>query len=488
MRKFYNIVEDNKAPNVQSLWLHNGSLSYFGNNGWETVGDAASLEELGNKVDSLDKEIANIHDTLENIPSGGSYTEITWQELKNLRDNSQLSAGSLYRIIDYQCTTINPYTTSANHKFDVVVLALANNTLSEQAWADLHEGDTYFANNDLSAWKLWYCLDNDTTRFDWADNTSGNGRGVIYRMIDEFNNDVPYDFKNIVFYREFSTMYGEHTWHKIVKIVSSRTALCYTFNTYLNSVSDICLDLSLDKNNKVFSNIISKATNTNNGIQQLNNSCFFGTSIFNNTFIGGNYNNTFDGRTTNNSFGGQCYDNSVRSSSGNIIGQNFHGNVISGDFEDNIIGNYFYENDINSYFTKNIAGNWVSYNDFGSNVSGNTFGNKIYRCWFSNRFQFNTVENGCQYIRCAPTKDSLSLYYSYQNNYFGSGCCYILFKGEGGNVETDYVQNYNFKSGLSGSDKNYIVIEGIRGLSYETKIGLNSNGELKQWCEANLVG
>ena len=40
-----------------------------------------------------------------------------------------------------------------------------------------------------------YCLDNDTSRFAWADEV--NGKGVIYRMIDEFNNDVPYDFKNI---------------------------------------------------------------------------------------------------------------------------------------------------------------------------------------------------------------------------------------------------------------------------------------------------
>ena len=41
-------------------------------------------------------------------------------------------------------------------------------------------------------------MDNDTNRFVWADDT---GRGVIYRMIDEYNNDCPYDFKNIQFKR-----------------------------------------------------------------------------------------------------------------------------------------------------------------------------------------------------------------------------------------------------------------------------------------------
>ena len=147
----------------------------------------------------------------------------------------------------------------------------------------------YFTNSNLNAWKIWYCLDNDTSRFAWAadyqlpesvgrlirlnlvddtsyicirypqgdlpgkycfkgcsassditmsqfiedgdystedeyiyssteypnigdyvdqndDNveiieTSDKGIGVIYRMIDENNNDCPYDFKNIMFRR-----------------------------------------------------------------------------------------------------------------------------------------------------------------------------------------------------------------------------------------------------------------------------------------------
>lgn len=157
----------------------------------------------------------------------------------------------------------------------------------------------YFQNSNLSAWKVWYCLDNDTTRFAWADDsvdedveenikinggttpyfryiagdmiyentklyawkslddiiryskieeiesgilvyqflvqgldsagtitsytsyhkgTGPNGRGVIYRLIDEFNNDIPYDFKNIQFKRklnaagDYDPESGENTW------------------------------------------------------------------------------------------------------------------------------------------------------------------------------------------------------------------------------------------------------------------------------------
>ena len=49
---------------------------------------------------------------------------------------------------------------------------------------------------NLSAWELKYCLDNDTSRFEWANEI--DGMGVIYYMKDEWGNEAPYDFKNIV--------------------------------------------------------------------------------------------------------------------------------------------------------------------------------------------------------------------------------------------------------------------------------------------------
>ena len=42
-------------------------------------------------------------------------------------------------------------------------------------------------------------MDNDTNRFGWTDES--NGKGVIYYMKDEWNNECPYDFKNIQFAR-----------------------------------------------------------------------------------------------------------------------------------------------------------------------------------------------------------------------------------------------------------------------------------------------
>lgn len=129
--------------------------------------------------------------------------KITYSELKTLKDGSQLVQGTFYRITDYVTTTTQSGTKSANHPFDVIVLALSENALSEEAKAALHEGDTYFADSDISAWELKYCLDNDKTKFEWADET--NGKGVIYQMIDENRNNCPYDFKNIMFEKTVKT-------------------------------------------------------------------------------------------------------------------------------------------------------------------------------------------------------------------------------------------------------------------------------------------
>ena len=81
MRKFNEVIEDVKAPNTQSLWLNEGSLSYYGKNGWESIGGSGSSDK-----------------------SKSSIKEITYSELKELRDNDKLSPGALYRITDYICT------------------------------------------------------------------------------------------------------------------------------------------------------------------------------------------------------------------------------------------------------------------------------------------------------------------------------------------------------------------------------------------------
>lgn len=121
--------------------------------------------------------------------------KVTWAELVQMRNESKLMPGTWYRIIDYVTTTTQENTASIGAPFDIIVLALSKNEVSERAKAIHREGDEQLAPFRLNTWDVWYCLDNHL-KYTWADVE--NGKGVIYRLIDEFGNDLPFDFYNIV--------------------------------------------------------------------------------------------------------------------------------------------------------------------------------------------------------------------------------------------------------------------------------------------------
>ena len=139
------------------------------------------------RVDGVDYEIEDTY-ARENS-SNFSNKKVTYSELVSLRDNSELVPGQKYRITDYVTTTTQGNTKSAGHQFDIVIEALTENTLSEDVKACLHEGDDYFKDCIIEAWKIRYDIDNNKDKYSWADTE--NGKGVIYRMIDEFENVYP---------------------------------------------------------------------------------------------------------------------------------------------------------------------------------------------------------------------------------------------------------------------------------------------------------
>ncbi|MBD5240574.1 MAG: hypothetical protein HDS59_00595 [Barnesiella sp.] len=152
---------------------------------------------------------AAIAEAMKNGDGGISMLDVCYNDLVALRDAGELTPGSYYRITDYETTVVNDDSVAVEcHYFDLVVTALDSSTLSEEAKVVRSERDTdgYFSDSHLESWRVWYCLDNDTNRFAWAD--SENGRGVIYRMVDEWGNDCPYDFKNIVFKRYYCGGYN----------------------------------------------------------------------------------------------------------------------------------------------------------------------------------------------------------------------------------------------------------------------------------------
>lgn len=138
--------------------------------------------------------------------AAGSYISTTYSDFVSKVNNSELIAGCLYRLTDYETIIENSSRlTSAGHPFDIVVLAISNNSYSEECWAvqSEREGGNYFDNCNLSRWKVWWKAEPKTGEYEWA-NDAPNHKGVIYRLIDENNNDLPYDFKNILVKGEYT--------------------------------------------------------------------------------------------------------------------------------------------------------------------------------------------------------------------------------------------------------------------------------------------
>lgn len=405
--------------------------------------------------------------------SGGgiaqTMTETTYAELKSMRDNGTLTPGMWYRITDYVCTTTQSNTISAGNKFDIIVLATGKNSLSEQARAINHtpqEGETdYFANSNLSAWQIWYCLDNDTTRFAWADDT--NGKGVIYKLIDEWGNNVPYDFKNI----KFRHPYG-----------FSGTYYYYTFSSDKDENNT---DISLDIVNGCYSNQISPYVD--NAIQAINYILFIGNNCNNNSLNFGCQFIFFGNNCSDNYLG--CYCKSIK------IGNYGFNNTFGHFCRKIILGNENENNTLNigcsdyswgDKCSNNIIESLCAAINFGNNCEGNYFGQGSGLFFCGDNCCYNSFGAYCNNIKFASDSSLTTKYNYYQYNHFGDNCEFIVFKGVGADLYNQ-VQNYNFTQRTKGTFSEYLSINGEKSRGYETKVALNSSGALKIYCEADLV-
>ena len=70
---------------------------------------------------------------------GTKMIEMTYNELVELRNNSKLISGCMYKITDYVTTSTDPETKVANNQFDIVVRALDESHLFEEARICKHE-------------------------------------------------------------------------------------------------------------------------------------------------------------------------------------------------------------------------------------------------------------------------------------------------------------------------------------------------------------
>lgn len=137
-----------------------------------------------------------------------------------------------------------------------------------------------------------------------------NGKGVIYRMIDEYNNDVAYDFKNIQYKRykitkaetsnaaRNSILVGDYSSNNITGLTVDTTSFiwCYTFTNYYNGTvydATVAVNKPIERYNtdlglnlhfhgvignivKLYINSAIIDENTEIPVRTLNNVVFFG--------------------------------------------------------------------------------------------------------------------------------------------------------------------------------------------------------------------
>lgn len=549
---------------------------------------------LGNIKEYVDAKESTLKTS---ITRNESMVSIKYEELVKLRDNKALVPGKQYRITDYVTTTAQADTQSAGHQFDVIVTADDESTLNEVARTCLHEGDTYFseAGAKLEAWQIWYCLDNDVNRFAWADEE--NGKGVIYYMKDDHDNECPYDFKNIQFKRYKITSFtnpdivNSDTMPLLYAQESSRGygyevdmddyIYCYTFASNQTddnedlSVTQLC-DCKLNKFEKhELDNSIKISLNNNvffyhespeySLTMAIKNNYFLHGS-HHNTFIGGFYGNniqkyfrynigcvycdnvvsnyvesnltctsfainTLEESFNNNIIGTKCVGNKFGFySKGNIIGSDCQANEFGMIFQDNVISSGFYRNNFANntggnnfgsnfkfnncapYFINNTFVDNTMNNNFGCSFRTNKFGSKVginsfgEQC-INNTFGSNIVGNTCH----SNTRNNIIgsnfthnigkfAYSTFGNNVhddvengsfitacdFGNSSYFNLQAPSSASTE-NYVKNLKFCN-VNGTASEYVNITApITNQDYELKIAKNSNGELKIYCEADLI-
>ena len=472
----------------------------------------------------------------------------TYEEMTEMRDQGKLIPGQLYRITDYVTTTAQAETQSAGHPFDIIVMATAADALSEDALAVRHEGDTYFKDANIEAWRLKYTLDNDYDRFAWCQresivisnqeylrsesddvsganypycwkhdntkrytntltptagtdvakgNTAGTGtnyqiqtvnhidgtqRGVIYWMQDEWGNECPYDFKNIMFKRYKITATSKivegqevladlkDTYLGFRQLVQNGTGQLYPQNCTM-STSDTRWSFALSLNGTQDLTLQVGHHCTGNVVEP----CFFGSKQYlNNVTLQAtgstddSYNNHIDGTSHSISMGSGCYNNTLTqgshsctlsSNSYNNTLSSSGSNTLSSDSSYNTLSSS-YNNTLSSSESNTLSSSWYntlssSYNNTLSSSGSNTLSSSNRNTLSSS--SNNTLSSDSSYNTLSSSYNNTLSINSYNNtlssNFFAEliGCYNAVLpegsayeQGIGGYMVEDglYIKNY----------------------------------------------
>lgn len=292
---------------------------------------------------------------------------------------------------------------------------------------------------------------------DFINDVSEGGKGCIYYMKDENNNEAPYDFKNIRFIRwyvngsqnNYVSLYGFYALNQYQTngflIINYSTSIRYTFNAFTSGAEDS----SLNKNNSTcYGNVIKYSYKEgiipdNVFVGDVNN-CLLENSI-GNTFLNCEYitlKNSYENIITN------CTKDNIVHSHNNTLYMTYKTNITNGGYNNifrscediNIYGNAYRNKILNSSFVNINSGcydNTISSAtqvDFDRNCYNNTVNNGCFKVSIGYSCNFVSVNSNSSYIDVGPVGSSITIGASVkgvklgiQNSNFtcGSNCSYI---------------------------------------------------------------
>ena len=321
----------------------------------------------------------------------------------------------------------------------------------------------------LNKWELRYSLDNDIDKFDWA---CSRGKGVIYYMKDEYNNEASYDFKNVMFARYYADSVQYTIYNSTVRvnglvgnyIAPDCWAASYDMDDYIyrytfmgkydedGSLTGFC------NNNKI-------EPYSNGGKLYLNNITI--RDAHDNEFKHNCYNIFVKGYCHNNTitnshciYVSEFWDNKIESECYQIIAESLYKCIFEGNNNIIIVNGNMATSTLHEFAERIGTIQYSQHNEFGygsgnillNNATYNTIGNRCRNIQMSSETTFNTLGDDCQNIT-----------FGYDNHYnkIGNSCTYLtlgnhstnnIFMGNNNSIHygsSEFLQNCTFDVGAS---------------------------------------
>lgn len=501
-RKIFQKISTEKAVQVYANGIALAPLQQLSISDTEIIFYSTLFSPSGSLVYDLlkltsDGDLQTIES--KEYPLGGSseggvaelMVSTTYADLVALRDAGNLVPGMKYRITDYETITTKAGSQSAGHPFDIIVTALDNKTISENASAiqSARDTDGYFAQANLKAWQLKYALDNLDGRFDFVPQDTpvfmnvsitagGYTASVRLRATgikDVINEKKCYIFVDLDRGQAFASESEDLQAGGSILILGDNQPITGTINSVENvpkaynskGVIYRMIDAQGNSCPYDFKNIKFLRTDTEgaetyeytfsnhsaNGQKDYSEynpgKCydnFMADGCWDNVFV-----HMFDTRISGNKFGDGCTGNTFGEETYNVIlGAECENNTLAGYNNGCVFGNKCTNNYLDTTSANCIFGNNSSYNKlgkasssnrFGNYFRGNTIGANCIHNSFGEVCSANVLGNGCQINHFGNYCVSIELgRYSFANT-FGNECSKIRFTES---ANSDVIRDRNY--------------------------------------------